>query len=81
MTTSEHKPQSVRRETRLAPFGMRWATGGGSSLGGCNGLHLARGDRRGTLCGLIGPHTPKAYVGSTICGSCARIAKVEKVVA
>jgi hypothetical protein len=64
-----------------APPGLRWANGGGSPIGECNGWHLARLDISGTLCGRFGPNTPKhgPEKGERICGSCARIAKVPRV--
>jgi hypothetical protein len=70
---------SARRETRedgpmSLPTGFRWATGGGSEIGGCNGLHIAPEDKRGTLCGLYGPATPEPRVGTKICSRCARLA-------
>lgn len=62
---------------RTAPTGMRWATGGGSQIGGCNGYHLARIGIMGTLCGRFGPHNaPDPSLGTRICGACARLAKV-----
>lgn len=69
-----------RRAVAGPPQGLRWATGGGSTIGGCNGLHLAKADQRGTLCGRYGPATPTARVGDTVCGSCASSAKVPRVV-
>lgn len=67
------------REKREAPAGLRWATGGGSSIGDCNGYHLAHEGPRGTLCGRYGPATPPDPPADySICGSCARIAKVPK---
>lgn len=65
-----------------APEGLRWATGGGSAIGGCNGGHLAPDTGvAGTLCGRYGPYTPlNPRHGTRICGNCARIAKVSRVV-
>jgi hypothetical protein len=64
---------------RSAPGGMRWATGDGSPIGDCNGYHLARGRKLGTLCGRYGPSTPPDPSWSqVICGSCARIANVAR---
>ena len=40
----------------VLPPGYRWATGGGSPIGDCNGRHIAVDDgKRGTLCGRYGP--------------------------
>lgn len=62
-----------------APQGLRWASGGGHPLGGCNGYHLAKLGRSGTLCGRMGPHTcPDPLKGQRICGNCARIAKMAR---
>lgn len=66
---------------RPAPDGLRWANGGGSPIGECNGLHLARKDVRGTQCGRYGPHDTTALVGNRICGNCARIAGIPRIVA
>lgn len=64
---------------RVAPEGLRWATGGGTVIGGCNGVHLAKADISGTLCGLYGPATTIGpQPGYVICGNCARIAKVPR---
>lgn len=64
-----------------APTGMRWATGGGSQIGGCNCYHLARVPFTGTVCGRFGPYTPSdPPVGTRICGTCARLAKVPLLV-
>ncbi len=61
---------------RAAPGGLRWATGGGSPLGGCNCYHLARSEIRGTLCGRYGPHTPPDPEPNTrVCRSCERVYK------
>lgn len=63
-----------------APEGLRWATGGGSPIGGCNGIHLAPEDERGTLCGAYGPANVSTVVaGDRICGSCARVAAARGV--
>lgn len=63
-----------------APDGMRWANGGGSLIGGCNGWHLAPLDQSGTICGLYGPATRGVLPqpGDRICGNCARIAKIPR---
>jgi hypothetical protein len=64
-----------------APEGMRWANGGGSLIGGCNGYHLATITTRGTLCGRYAPATiSDPPSGTRICGSCARIAHLPAVV-
>lgn len=66
-----------------APDGLRWANGGGSNVGECNGWHLAPVETSGTICGRYGPHTievlPKR--GTKICGNCARIARLPRVLA
>lgn len=63
-----------------APDGFRWANGGGSPIGGCNGYHLASEGVRGTLCGRFGPYTPpNPRIGAKICGSCARIAGIPAI--
>ncbi len=78
MTTVPPHTATVRV---AAPSGLRWATGGGSIYGGCNGLHLAQKGRTGTLCGQIGPATPlDPEQGERICGNCSRIAKVPRIV-
>lgn len=62
-----------------APKGLRWANGGGSQIGGCNGYHLAKVEIRGTICGRYGPDTlVDPQKGQRICGNCARIAKVAR---
>lgn len=70
----------TREPRRAAPPDLRWATGGGSAIGDCNGYHLATTKQRGTLCGRYGPVTPPNPPSDfAICGTCARIAKVAKV--
>jgi hypothetical protein len=74
-------PDGQEREALsvTAPQGLRWATGGGSSIGACNGYHLAQPDIRGTLCGRYGPHTPPdPQKGQRICGNCARSSGVAR---
>ena len=67
------------RVSVAAPQGLRWATGGGSRIGDCNGFHLALPHKRGTICGRYGPETPPNPSRRVlICGSCARIAGVER---
>lgn len=74
----EERPgESVAR--RPAPEGLRWASGGGHPIGGCNGYHLAT-TVKGTLCGKFGPATPPdPRANYPICGRCAQIAKVPRV--
>lgn len=61
------------------PEGYRWATGGGSPIGDCNGRHIAVDDGTpGTLCGRYGPATmrdpqPPRYPGDDApCKVCLR---------
>lgn len=57
------------------PEGFRWASGGGSPFGDCNGIHVAPAETRGTICGRYGPGTLRAVRnGDTMCGSCGRVA-------
>lgn len=65
---------TVVREVVL-PDGYRWASGGGSQIGECNGVHIAPNDQRGTICGRYGPATIRPGADQRVCGNCVRIVK------
>ncbi len=63
-------------DLRSLPAGLRWANGGGSNWGDCNGRHIAPVELLGTLCGRIAPNTiatDPTRPADTVCRSCLRV--------